>query len=545
MGDLLTVLALVALLAIVHVPLGTWMARVYTSTRHLWVERVLYRAAGVNPDGEQTWRSYALSVMGFSVASVLGLWALITAQRWLPLRAGREGMSWHTGLNTAVSFTTNTNWQSYAGEVGTGHLVQMAGLTVQNFVSAAVGMAVAVALVRGLARERTWRLGSLWVDLVRGTVRILLPIAVLGALVLIAGGVVQNLASPTEITTVTGARQTVQGGPVASQEVIKLLGTNGGGFFNANSAHPFENPNAFTNLVEAFLVLCIPFSLPWTYGMLVRDRRQGHVVLVLMASLWSLGLAAAYAAERAAATGATGALEGKEMRFGLIGSVLFGTATTGTSTGAVNSMHDSYSALGGGMLMLNMMLGEVSPGGVGTGLYSALILAIITVFIAGLMVGRTPEILGKQIGRREITCAALYVIAMPALVLAGTAIALSVPVSRDALLNVGPHGLSEMLYAFTSASNNNGSAFAGLSADQPLLNLMLAACMFLGRFVPIVLALALAGSLAEQRRRPVTDGTMPTHTPVFAGLLVAITIVLAGLTFFPSLALGPLAEALS
>ncbi len=536
-------LLVAAVLAATHAPLGAYLARTFADPRHLRIERGLYRLCKVNPDGEQNWASYAGAVLDFSTACVLGLWGLIVVQTHLPLTAGREGMNVDTALNTAVSFVTNTNWQSYGGETGATHLTQMAGLTVQNFVSAAVGLAVAVALTRGIARSGTDRLGNFWVDLVRGTIRVLLPIAFVGALLLAWGGVIQNLAGPQTITTLAGGDQVIQGGPVASQEVIKLLGTNGGGFFNANSAHPFENPNPVTNIIEILLVLLIPFALPRMYGLMVGDRRQGYAVLGLMATLFTGMWAAALAAETRLAGTMQGALEGKELRFGVPGSVLFTTATTGTSTGAVDSMHDSFSPLGGGVVMTNMLLGEISPGGVGTGLYSALVIAIITVFVAGLMVGRTPELLGKTIGQREITCAALFILVMPALVLVGTGIAIALPGARESLANAGPHGLTEMMYAYTSASNNNGSAFAGLSADTPWFNLTLAACMWLGRFVPITLALALAGSLAAQPKRPVTEGTMPTHTPLFTALLVGIAVIVAGLTFFPALALGPIAEA--
>ncbi len=539
----LALLFVAALLAGVHLPLGAYLARTFTDARHLRVEAGLYRLCGVDPDSEQNWRSYAGSLMAFSVLSVLGLWGLIVAQTHLPLLAGREGMNVDTALNTAVSFVTNTNWQSYGGEAGAGHLVQMLGLTVQNFVSAAVGLAVAVALTRGLARQGTDALGNFWVDLVRGTIRVLLPIALLGATALLFGGVIQNLSGPQAITTLSGGGQVIQGGPVASQEVIKLLGTNGGGFFNANSAHPFENPNAVTNVIEILLVLVIPFSLPRMYGLLVGDRRQGFAILALMSTLYVGAWAVTMASENALASSMQGALEGKEMRFGVAGTVLFATSTTGTSTGAVNAMHDSFSPLGGGMVMTNMLLGEISPGGVGTGLYSALIIAIITVFVAGLMVGRTPELLGKTIGQREITCAAGFILVMPTLVLLGTGTSIALESARASLANSGPHGLTEMMYAYTSASNNNGSAFAGLSADTPWFNLTLAACMFLGRFLPILFALALAGSLAAQPKRPVTDGTMPTHTPLFVALLVGIALIVAGLTFFPALALGPIAEA--
>jgi len=538
------VLTLAALLALTHVPLGTWVHRVFTDEKDWRVERLVYRLVGVDPRTEQRWTGYAVSVVAFSVVSVVGLFLLIEVQGRLPWSLGRS-MDWHTAINTAVSFTSNTNWQSYAGEAGAGYTVQSVGLTVQSFVSAAVGLAVALALIRGIARQTTDLLGNFWVDLVRGIVRILLPLAVVAAVVLLVGGVIQNLTEPTSITTITGAHQVVQGGPVASQEAIKVLGTNGGGFFNANSAHPFENPNAWTNLVEIFLLLVIPFSLPHAYGLMVGNRRQGLVATATMGALLITSLGLAAWAEFSAAGGTLGSLEGKEQRFGIAWSTTFAGATTGTSTGAVNSMHDSFSALGGAVPLSNMMLGEVSPGGVGTGLYNLLLYVVLAVFIAGLMVGRTPEFLGKTVGRSEITFVALSVLVAPALVLLGTGLAIVLPTATSGLLNSGPHGLSEMLYAYTSAANNNGSAFAGLSADQPFLNLTLAVCMFAGRLAPIVLVLALAGSLAAQRKRPGTAGTMPTDTPLFTVLLVGTVVVVAGLTFFPALALGPIAEALS
>jgi len=538
------VLTLAALLALTHVPLGTWIHRVFTDERDWRVERALYRVIGVDPRTEQRWTGYAISVVSFAVVSVVALFLLIEVQGRLPWSLGRS-MDWHTAVNTAVSFMSNTNWQSYAGEAGTGYTVQAVGLAVQNFLSAAVGLAVAVALIRGLARHSTDRIGNFWVDLVRGTMRILLPLAVVAAIVLLVGGVIQNLTDPTTVTTVTGAHQVIQGGPVASQEAIKELGTNGGGFFNANSAHPFENPNAWTNLFQIFLLLVIPFSLPYTYGLMVGNRRQGAVATATMATLLVTSMGLAAWAEYSAAGGPLGSLEGKEQRFGIAWSTIFAGATTGTSTGAVNSMHDSFSALGGAVPLSNMMLGEVSPGGVGTGLYNLLVYVVLAVFIAGLMVGRTPEFLGKTVGRKEITYVALSVVVTPALVLMGTGLAIVLPAATAGLLNSGPHGLSEMMYAFTSAANNNGSAFAGLTADQPFLNLALAFCMFFGRLVPIVLVLALAGSLAAQRKRPVTAGTMPTDTPLFTVLLAGTVVVVAGLTFFPALALGPIAEALS
>ncbi|HET9022302.1 MAG TPA: potassium-transporting ATPase subunit KdpA [Ornithinibacter sp.] len=538
------VLALVVLLALTHVPLGTWIYRVFTGEEDWRVERAIYRVVGVDPRTEQRWTGYALSVLAFAVTSVLVLFLLLVGQGLLPWSLGRS-LDWHTAFNTAVSFMSNTNWQSYAGEAGTGYTVQAVGLTVQNFVSAAMGLAVAVALIRGLARHSTDRIGNFWVDLVRGTIRILLPMAAIAAVVLLAGGVIQNLTDPHTITTITGGQQVVQGGPVASQEAIKELGTNGGGFFNANSAHPFENPNAWTNLLQIFLILVIPFSLPWVYGRMVGNRRQGYVATATMAGLLVASMGLAAWGEYAASGSALGSMEGKEQRLGIAWSSIFAGATTGTSTGAVNSMHDSFSALGGAVPLSNMMLGEVSPGGVGTGLYNLLVYIVLAVFIAGLMVGRTPELLGKTVGRREITYVALSVVVTPALVLIFTGLAIVLPAATAGLLNTGPHGLSEMMYAFTSASNNNGSAFAGLTADQPFLNLALAFCMFFGRLVPIVLVLALAGSFAAQRKRPVTAGTMPTDTPLFTVLLAGTVVVVAGLTFFPALALGPIAEALS
>jgi len=429
-----------------------------------------------------------------------------------------------------------------------GHLVQMAGLAVQNFLSAAVGLAVAVALIRGLVRSRTDRLGNFWVDLTRGTFRILLPLAFVFALVLVIGGAIQNLTGADEIGTLTGGSQSIMGGPVASQEAIKELGTNGGGFFNANSAHPFENPNSWTNLVEIFLILLIPSALPRTYGRMVGNRRQGYAILAAAALLWAGSVVAMTAAEVAhpgtvpQVVGA--AMEGKEVRFDTWASALFAASTTGTSTGAVNATHDSLTAAGGGVVMFNMMLGEVSPGGVGAGLYGIVVLAILAVFLAGLMVGRTPEYLGKKIGRREITLVALYVLAVPFALLIGAALAVSLDGPQETILNTGPHGFSEVLYAFTSAANNNGSAFAGIGVGTDFYNTALGLAMLIGRFLPIAFVLALAGSLAQQRPTPVTAGTLPTHKPLFVGLHVATIVVVAGLTFFPALALGPIAEAL-
>jgi K+-transporting ATPase ATPase A chain len=544
----LTALALVAVLAVTHVPLGDHLARVFGSRRHLRVERVVYRLVRVDPDADQRWGVYAVSVLAFSAVCVLLLYGLQRLQGVLPWSLGLPGVTPALAWNTAASFVTNTNWQNYAGESTMGHLVQMAGLAVQNFVSAAVGLAVAIALVRGFARSRTDRLGNFWVDVVRGCVRILLPLSVLAAIVLMASGVIQNLAGPHTVHTLAGATQAVPGGPVASQEAIKELGTNGGGFFNANSAHPFENPSGFTNWFEVVLLLLIPFALPRTFGRLVGDKRQGWAILAVMAVIFLGSLVATTAFELhssgPALQAAGAAMEGKEVRFGVPQSALFATATTATSTGAVDAMHDSFTPLGGGTVLTNMMLGEITPGGVGSGLYGILVIAVVTVFVAGLMVGRTPEYLGKKIRSREVQFAALYILATPAVALVGTAVAMSLPSARAAMLGSGPHGLSEVLYAFTSAANNNGSAFAGLSANTAFYNVALGLAMLAGRFLPMLFVLGLAGSLAGQAPVPATAGTLPTHKPLYAGMLAGVVVVVVALTYFPALALGPLAEGL-
>jgi K+-transporting ATPase ATPase A chain len=544
----LTALALVAALAVTHVPLGDHLARVFGSRRHLRVERVVYRLVRVDPDADQRWGVYAVSVLAFSAVCVLLLYGLQRLQGVLPWSLGLPGVTPALAWNTAASFVTNTNWQNYAGESTMGHLVQMAGLAVQNFVSAAVGLAVAIALVRGFARSRTDRLGNFWVDVVRGCVRILLPLSVLAAIVLMASGVIQNLAGPHTVHTLAGATQAVPGGPVASQEAIKELGTNGGGFFNANSAHPFENPSGFTNWFEVVLLLLIPFALPRTFGRLVGDKRQGWAILAVMAVIFLGSLVATTAFELhssgPALQAAGAAMEGKEVRFGVPQSALFATATTATSTGAVDAMHDSFTPLGGGTVLTNMMLGEITPGGVGSGLYGILVIAVVTVFVAGLMVGRTPEYLGKKIRSREVQFAALYILATPAVALVGTAVAMSLPSARAAMLGSGPHGLSEVLYAFTSAANNNGSAFAGLSANTAFYNVALGLAMLAGRFLPMLFVLGLAGSLAGQAPVPATAGTLPTHKPLYAGMLAGVVVVVVALTYFPALALGPLAEGL-
>jgi K+-transporting ATPase ATPase A chain len=548
-AGLLTALAVVVALAVTHVPLGDYMARVYQSTRHWRSERWLYRVCRVDPDVDQTWSTYALSMLGFSFVSVVFLYVLERVQNHLPSSLGFGGVEPHLAWNTAASFVTNTNWQNYSGEATMGNLVQMAGLALQNFASAAVGMAVAVALVRGFARSKTNRVGNFWVDLVRGCLRILLPLAVVATVVLIACGVVQNLSDPHTVHALTGGTQHLPGGPVASQEAIKELGTNGGGPDNANSAHPFENPNGFTNLLEIVMLLLIPFALPRTFGRMLGDKRQGWAVLSAMAVIFaaSLTLITVFEAHHSgsALNVAGSAMEGKETRFGVPSSALFAGATTMTSTGAVNAMHDSMTPLSGGIEMLNMMFGEVAPGGVGSGLYGMLVLAVITVFVAGLMVGRTPEYLGKKIRSREVKFAALYILTTPAVVLVGTGVAMSVPSARASMLNAGPHGLSEVLYAFTSQGNNNGSAFAGLTGNTAFYNIAGGLAMLVGRFLPMLLVLGLAGSLAAQKPVPITEGTLPTHRPLFVGMLVGVVVIVVALTYFPALALGPLAEGLS
>jgi len=546
-------LTLVVALVIVYRPLGDFMAATYSSKKELGVERGFYRLIGVDSASEQSWPAYLRSVLTFSALGILMVYALQRVQQVLPYSLGLPPTSEHLAFNTAVSFVTNTNWQSYSPEVTLGYSVQLVGLAVQNFLSAAVGIAVAVALIRGLAYRSSGTIGNFWVDLTRGTLRILLPLSVIAAIVLMVGGVIQNFNGFQAVTTLTGGAATVPGGPVASQEAIKLLGTNGGGFFNANAAHPFENPTAWTSLFEVFLLVVIPFSLPRTFGKMVGDNRQGYAVVSAMAILFVVSLSLMTWAELAGSGAgpqlAGGALEGKEQRFGILGSTIYATGTTLTSTGSVNSMHDSFTSLGGGLAMVNMMLGEVAPGGVGSGLYGILVIAIIAVFVAGLMVGRTPEYLGKKIGAREMKLASLYILTTPTLVLAGTALSFAIPAVRDSvtttsIFNPGLHGFSEVLYAFTSAANNNGSAFAGLTANTPWFNTALAIAMMLGRFLPIVFVLALAGSLAAQDKVPATAGTLPTHRPQFVGLLLGVVLLVSALTYFPVLALGPLAEGL-
>jgi len=537
-------------LAATYRPLGDYMARVFESEKHRAPERLVYRLTGVDPGADQTWGVYLRSVLAFSAVSVLALYAFLRVQQahlfGHPYAVPQ--MPPAQAFNTAASFVTNTNWQSYSGESALGYAVQAAGLTVQNFASAAVGIAVAIALVRGFARHRSHRLGNFWVDLTRICFRILLPVCFLVALVFIAGGAIQTWEHYRSVTGPAGLSQSVPGGPFASQEAIKEFGTNGGGPFNANSAHPFENPTAWTNWLQVYLILAIGFSLPRTFGRMVGDKRQGLAIvavmgIILLASTFIItGAQAAHHGTVPTAVGA--ASEGTETRFGVPQSGAFAAATTATSTGAVDSFHDSYTSLGGAGAMLSIMYGEVAPGGTGSGLYGILVLAVLSVFIAGLMVGRTPEYLGKKIAGREVKFASLYLLTTPTLVLVGTGLAMALPGERAAMLNSGPHGLSEVLYAFTSAANNNGSAFAGLSVNTTWYNSALGIVMLLGRLVPMIFVLGLAGSLARQRPVPASAGTLPTHRALFIGLLTGVTVIVVALTYFPALALGPLAEGL-
>ncbi len=545
-------------------PLGLYIANVMEG-KPIWplrigapVERFFYRASGVDSTAEMGWKGYALALILFNALGGLLVYLLQRAQLWLPLNPQKfANVSPDSSFNTAVSFITNTNWQGYSGESTMSYLTQMAGLAVQNFLSAATGIVVAIALIRGLARHSSKSIGNFWVDLTRCTLYILLPISAVLALVLVSQGAIQNFDAYKDVTTIEAAQtQTLPMGPMASQESIKELGTNGGGFANANSAHPYENPTPLSNFLEILAILIIPAALTYTFGRMVGDTRQGWAVFAAMLILFvsMLGVAeyneqrgnpqftALGADQTASATQPGGNMEGKEARFGIGASALFATSTTGTSCGAVNSMHDSYTPLGGFVPLFNMQLGEVVFGGVGTGLYSMLIFAIIGVFIAGLMIGRTPEYLGKKIESFEMKMSSVAILVMPFLVLVGTSIAVMVDPGKAAIANPGAHGFSEILYAFTSASNNNGSAFAGVSVNTPFYNTALGICMWLGRYWPIVAVLAVAGSLAAKKRIPVTTGTMPTHGPLFVTLLIGTVLLVGALTFVPALALGPVVE---
>lgn len=557
LASTLQVLLVVFFLAAAYVPLGDYMARVYTGSRDIAPERWIYRIARVDAKREQTWVGYAIAVVAFSGAGILFLYVLQRVQQWLPMSGGRTSVNPATAFNTAVSFVTNTNWQSYSPEAVMGNLAQMIGLAVQNFASAAVGMAVAVALIRGITSKGDKQLGNFWVDLVRGCVRILLPLATIIAFIFLTQGAIQSFRSGFGFTGLDGVPHQSIVGPFASQEAIKLLGTNGGGTLSANSAHPFSNPTPLSNIVQILAILLIPVCLTRTYGTLVRDQRQGLTLLGVMTVLFGVMVTIAWTAETHASgiagVAAGGMVEGKEQRFGIPASALFAVATTGTSTGAVNSAHDSFSPAGGGALLWNMLLGEIAPGGVGTGLYGLLVLAIIAVFVGGLLVGRSPLFLGKHIAQREITVAVLSILVMPALVLTGSAITLILQSTTGFPTNSGDpgsvnsiHGFTEVLYAFASAANNNGSAFGGLTVTSDWFQTSLAVAMLFGRLLPIILTLALAGLLAAQHpKESSSSATLPTHGALYGSLLTGTVVLVAGLTFFPAMALGPIAEALA
>jgi K+-transporting ATPase ATPase A chain len=539
------------------VPLGGYILRVMEGERVALsragapVERLFYRLAGVDPTREQSWFLYTMSMLAFSLVGFLSLYALQRLQNHLPLNPqGFDAVAPDLAFNTSLSFITNTNWQNYSGETTMSHLTQMLGLTVHNFLSAATGLAMAFALTRGFSRAMSPTVGNFWVDMTRATLYILLPLAVVVAVALVALGAPQTLTGALEATTLEGVKQVISIGPVASQEAIKELGTNGGGFFNANSAHPFENPNAFSNMLEIWAILVVPFATVFAFGRAVGDERQGRAIAVAMSIVLGVGVLTAYWAEAAGNPLLTelgvdpspGNMEGKETRFGVAMSAFFATATTGTSTGAVNAMHDSMTPIGGLVPLFNMLLGCISPGGVGAGLYGFLVIVVIAVFVAGLMVGRTPEYLGKKIESREMKLAMLAVLIYPLTVLGFSAASVLLKTALDSLGNSGPHGLSEILYAFASTTANNGSAFAGLTGNTLWFNTTLGLAMFLGRFAYVLPVLALAGSFAGKKKAPPSAGTFPTHGPLFIGLLLGVIVILYLLQYFPALALGPIVE---
>ncbi|MFW2828950.1 potassium-transporting ATPase subunit KdpA [Sphingomonas sp. ID0503] len=552
------ILVFVGILLALTKPVGLWLDALYEGRRtplHAIigpVERGFYKLAGIDPEEEQSWRRYAVHMLIFNVALLLLTYAVLRLQAGLPLNPlDYAGLSEHLSFNTAISFATDTNWQSYGGESTLSYLSQMLGLTIHNFLSAATGIALAFAFFRGFARRSAAGLGNFWADVTRVTLYLLLPLCIVYAIFLIASGVPQTLAASVDVNTLEGPKQTLALGPVASQEAIKMLGTNGGGFFNANSAHPFENPTALTNFVQMLSIFVIGFGLTWCFGKAVGNTRQGWAILAAMSVLFFLGVAVTYWQEAAGNPVlhnlgvAGGNMEGKEVRFGIAASSLFATVTTAASCGAVNAMHDSFTALGGMIPLFNIQLGEVVIGGVGAGIYGYLLFAILAVFVAGLMVGRTPEYVGKKIEAREVKLAVLAIAVLPLTILGFTAIASVLDAGLAGPLNKGPHGFSEILYAFTSAVGNNGSAFAGLTANTPFYNGMLGIAMWVGRFFIIIPMLAIAGSLAAKKYTPETAGSFPTTGPLWTGLLVGIVLIVGGLTFLPSLALGPIADHLA
>jgi len=539
-------------------PLGGYMTAVFTGEKTILspvlrpVERLFYRLAGLDENQEQHWLGYTFAVALFHIGGFIFLYALLRLQGFLPFNpAGQGAVEEGLSFNTAVSFITNTNWQNYGGETTLSYLAQMLGLTHQNFLSAASGVAIAIAVIRGFSRASVKTIGSFWVDVTRATLYVLLPICIIAALFLVWQGIPQTLGPYVDVTTLEGAKQTIAVGPVASQIAIKMLGTNGGGFFNVNAAHPFENPTALSNFVQMALIFAIGAALTNVFGRMVGNQKQGWAIFAVMGILFLAGVSIVYSAEAGGnplihALGVDGGnLEGKEVRFGVLGSSLFAVVTTDASCGAVNAMHDSFTALGGMIPLINMQLGEIIFGGVGSGLYGMIIFVIIAIFVAGLMVGRTPEFLGKKIESKEVKMAMLAILCLPLAMLGGTAVALSVPSAVSAMGNPGPHGYTEVLYAFSSTAANNGSAFAGLSANTMFYNVMLAVSMLMGRFLIVVPALAIAGSLAAKKSVPRSAGTFPTTGPLFVGLVIGVILIIGGLTFFPSLALGPIVEHLA
>nr|WP_086491545.1 potassium-transporting ATPase subunit KdpA [Novosphingobium panipatense] len=554
----LFIAAFVVILLALTKPMGLWLHALYEGRRtplHAVlgpVERGFYKLAGVNPDEDQPWHRYAVHMLVFNAALLLLTYVILRAQGLLPLNGlGYAGIGADGAFNTAVSFTTNTNWQWYSGEAAMSNLSQMLGLTIHNFLSAATGIALAFAFFRGFARKSATGIGNFWADMTRVTLYLLLPICVVYTVYLIASGVPQTLAASVDVSTLEGVKQTLALGPVASQEAIKMLGTNGGGFFNANSAHPFENPTALTNLVQMLSIFVIGTGLTWCFGKAVGNTRQGWAILAAMMAIFLVGVTVVYWQESVGnpilhSLGiAGGNMEGKEVRFGIVASSLFAVVTTAASCGAVNAMHDSFTALGGMIPLFNIQLGEVVIGGVGAGIYGFLLFAILAVFVAGLMVGRTPEYVGKKIESREVKLAVLAIAVLPLIILGGTAISSVLEAGLAGPLNKGPHGFSEILYGFTSAVGNNGSAFAGLTAGTPYYNGMLGVAMWLGRFFVIIPMLAIAGSLAAKKYTPETAGSFPTTGLLWTGLLIGIVLIVGGLTFLPSLALGPIADHLA
>ena len=541
---------LLAALAACYILLGNYIAHIFTTDKDWRVERAFYKLIGIDRTADQKWSVYLRSILAFSFVSVLFLYGLQRVQHYLPYSEGFPGVTPDTAWNTADSFVTNTNWQNYAGEATMGYVAQMSGLVVQQFLSAAVGLSVAIAMIRGFVRSRTDKLGNFWVDVTRCTVRLLIPIAIVGGLILIAGGAIENFHAYQTVTTLAGGHQTIPGGPVGSSEIIKNLGNNGGGWFNTNAAHPFENPNPFTNWFIIFTLLLIPFATPRAFGKMVKDNRQGYALVAVMAIIWALAVGGISLFEAHTGTGGTAtvlahhAAEGTEVRFGTPGCSLFAASTTVTSTGAVDCFHDSLTPFGGGIALFDIALGEIAPGGIGAGMYGILILAVVTVFVAGLMVGRTPEYIGKKIRPTEMKYAALYFLTLPVIILSAAALSIGTHIGQKSIFNPGPHGLTEIVYAFASEANNNGSAFAGLGTGATWYQILGGFVMLFGRFAPEIFALGLAGSLARQQPVPASAGTLDTRTPLFVGMVVGVVLVLVGLTYFPALALGPFAEGL-